>query len=975
VQDWLGNTTSFAYDADGNPVTKTLPAASGLVDSAAFNAAEQLTEITDSQGTSTLFATGYGRDGNGQVTGDSSLPASVGSDRYNSLNQLCYAGSSASAGCSAPPSGSQVYAFDAADNLVSDEGTTQAFNAADQLCWTLKASSGNGCASPPSGATTYSYNARGDRTTITPPSGSATNLGYDQADRLTSWGQGSAMTATYSYNGDGLRMSKTVSGIRADFTWDVSGQLPLVLSDGSYNYVYGPGGSPLEQVSATALVGTASASGKASTLKLTLPAGVQPNDQVVVASTQPSSTRVTAPTGYTSVTSVTSGGSSPLASTTVFQHTIVSGDTSVTLSYGSSSTAQAAVLAVYRGVDPYQPVDVSAVGSAAAAKSVTAPSVAPSRGYDRLVLFQGAVGTFSGASWSAPAGLAERAQNTSTTNAAAGLADAGLTTAATGALTSSFGAAANLTAVAVTIAQPHVGILVGTGSGSGKSTSLKVNLPSGYKVNDQVLVASTQPSTTKVTAPSGYTLVATVTSGGASPLATTSVFRHTLASGDSSVTLSYSTSATAQSAVLALYRGADTVMPIDASASASAAGSTSVTAPAATVANAGDRLLIFQGAVGSFSSGAWTGPAGTIERAQVNSTANTSSGIADQSLASAGSTGSRVSTFSKSGNLNSVMVAITGPPSYEYFHADQLGSTRLLTDGAGNVRASLGYDPYGNQTAITGVSRTELTFAGYYRDDESGLFYLQARYYDAATAQFLSRDPAVGLTRSPYAYVGSNPLNSTDPSGLGPEEDLHDQGTAPVFPEGDVEADMWQKDLVGEMRNESSDSVDQGAQSTEEASSVAAYEAQQAETCVERSAQAEIRVKVGDQWQTIPPEQAPTSTGMLQVNPPPQYKDNFSGWRVILGILKLILKKGGSPTHAYRRYSLADHEECAAGVPSQGLSRTWGMAAWAATLRRSTGVVHAGRPQVLQSVRRHWSPRRQRARAARLVSDEAGSPR
>jgi hypothetical protein len=62
---------------------------------------------------------------------------------------------------------------------------------------------------------------------------------------------------------------------------------------------------------------------------------------------------------------------------------------------------------------------------------------------------------------------------------------------------------------------------------------------------------------------------------------------------------------------------------------------------------------------------------------------------------------------------------------------------------------------------------------------------------------------------------------------------------------------------------------------------------------VERSAQAEIRVKVGDQWQTIPPEQAPTSTGMLQVNPPPQYKDNFSGWRVILGILKLILKKGG----------------------------------------------------------------------------------
>jgi hypothetical protein len=46
------------------------------------------------------------------------------------------------------------------------------------------------------------------------------------------------------------------------------------------------------------------------------------------------------------------------------------------------------------------------------------------------------------------------------------------------------------------------------------------------------------------------------------------------------------------------------------------------------------------------------------------------------------------------------------------------------------------------------------------------LIYLMNRYYDPATAQFLSIDPLVGLTQSAYGYVGDNPLNGVDPSGL-----------------------------------------------------------------------------------------------------------------------------------------------------------------------------------------------------------------
>ncbi len=40
------------------------------------------------------------------------------------------------------------------------------------------------------------------------------------------------------------------------------------------------------------------------------------------------------------------------------------------------------------------------------------------------------------------------------------------------------------------------------------------------------------------------------------------------------------------------------------------------------------------------------------------------------------------------------------------------------------------------------------------------------RYYHPATGQFLSVDPAVGLTSQPYAYTGDDPVNNTDPTGM-----------------------------------------------------------------------------------------------------------------------------------------------------------------------------------------------------------------
>ncbi|SDM91289.1 RHS repeat-associated core domain-containing protein, partial [Maricaulis salignorans] len=59
---------------------------------------------------------------------------------------------------------------------------------------------------------------------------------------------------------------------------------------------------------------------------------------------------------------------------------------------------------------------------------------------------------------------------------------------------------------------------------------------------------------------------------------------------------------------------------------------------------------------------------------------------------------------------------------------------------------------------------------GHITDTDTGMVYMQARYYDPAIGRFLSGDPVGFAQGGPgyfnrYAYVGNNPLNATDPSG------------------------------------------------------------------------------------------------------------------------------------------------------------------------------------------------------------------
>ncbi len=57
-----------------------------------------------------------------------------------------------------------------------------------------------------------------------------------------------SFSATYVYDGNGLRQSKNVNGTTTNFTWDTSSSIPRLLSDGTNKYLYGPDGQPFAQL-------------------------------------------------------------------------------------------------------------------------------------------------------------------------------------------------------------------------------------------------------------------------------------------------------------------------------------------------------------------------------------------------------------------------------------------------------------------------------------------------------------------------------------------------------------------------------------------------------------------------------------------------------------------------------------------------------------------------------------------------------
>ncbi|WP_141275095.1 RHS repeat-associated core domain-containing protein, partial [Kurthia gibsonii] len=82
---------------------------------------------------------------------------------------------------------------------------------------------------------------------------------------------------------------------------------------------------------------------------------------------------------------------------------------------------------------------------------------------------------------------------------------------------------------------------------------------------------------------------------------------------------------------------------------------------------------------------------------------------------------------------------------------------------------------YGNILTVEGdlAKANSIRYAGYYYDDETKNYYLQARYYNPANGSFLSLDPHPGdddepLSQNGYTYGNNNPVMNVDSNGLKP---------------------------------------------------------------------------------------------------------------------------------------------------------------------------------------------------------------
>jgi RHS repeat-associated protein len=281
-----GATTTYAYDLDGNVDRITYPLGSGATWASTdtvinqFNGANQLYRVTDFN--SKLTRIGYSADGLltsiqfGSSSGPTvstvyaanDEPTAITLSNGTTLQEFAYSDepSGAVASETDTPSGSLSpadYVYDAQSRVTKDtpgSGSAKSY-AADQSGNLTTISTGASgtyndaselTSSVLSGTTTnYDYDASGNRTGES--GGSTVSAAYNGASELTSYDNAAANMSSATYDGNGLRSSATTtptggSASTQHFVWNTVASVPELLMDSTNAYIYGPTGTPFEQV-------------------------------------------------------------------------------------------------------------------------------------------------------------------------------------------------------------------------------------------------------------------------------------------------------------------------------------------------------------------------------------------------------------------------------------------------------------------------------------------------------------------------------------------------------------------------------------------------------------------------------------------------------------------------------------------------------------------------------------------------------
>ncbi|MGH9083841.1 MAG: RHS repeat-associated core domain-containing protein [Acidimicrobiales bacterium] len=746
---WTGGPVGFGYDDNSNPTTTDTGATTGVEDTFGYDRANRMTAFALRQGTTALASLNYTRDPEGMLTGTTGtgITGAADSFTYSPLDQI---GSDSVGG----------YEFDAADNLTGfPDGRRQKFNSANELCY-VAATNTAPCGAPPAGATTFGYD-NGNRTTMASPQGT-TSFGYDQADRLTS-----------------------VTDL------DPSG------TEGQFHPV-----TPTRVLDTRVPIGTCSTApcsrwtaGADRTVQVAGVGGVPADAEAVVVNV----TAVLPTTGgfatlYPAGTSIPDTSNVNFDANSVIANAAIArlGTDGKVRVYSSAATdliidvtgwyspAGATPGSEFHAVSPQRALDTrSNLGQCPTAGTCTSPGAnqvltvkvagvagVPATGVESVVLNLTATGaTSSGYLTAYPSGAVP---NTSNISFPAGGSVAGLVTSkldVDGTIKIWVSSPVQLIADVAGYYTVGAGTgstyqpagspfrLLDTRNGVGSCDGTCQRIPAGGTLTVDLAGQSSIPADASAVA-------VNVTASSPSAGGFLTIYPSGLSLPDAS-NLNYNTGQSIANAAI-VRPGADRKLKIYASAQTDVLidvhGWFTASSETWRYTYSGDGLRRTK-----------TAPEGTLTTFTWDRSGDLPLLLAE--VIDAPGTANDKTVRYLHDPTGAVLADIAAPASggtetLRWYHHDQLGSTRALTDNTGAIIATYTYSPFGELTASTGTATTPFGWVGEYRDSETGFVYLRARHYDPATAQFLTRDPLESVTREAYSYGANDPINNVDPSGL-----------------------------------------------------------------------------------------------------------------------------------------------------------------------------------------------------------------